>query len=85
MVIERTKTAYGMTEEGRVNFVDMVDGCMTELRFTGKMIFKVLWDLEDAICCTIDYKCILPIILPSIGFQITKSCLLLSEIVPQVI
>ena len=73
MVIHCMLTMYRVMEEGRISFEDMGDGCMTELQFTGKMMFKVLWDLGDAIRCTIDYKCILPIILPSKNFQMLAS------------
>ena len=69
----KTKTTSAMMEERRANsrawVMVVIMSCMTELRFTGKMMFKLLWDLEDAICFTIDYKCMLPttIILPQ-GF-----------------
>lgn len=49
MVIDCMLTIYRVMEEGRMDFEDMGDGCMTELQFTGKMMFKVLWDLGDAI------------------------------------
>ena len=48
MVIERSKSACEMMEESRVKLENKGDGSRTELRFTGKMMFKLLWDLEDA-------------------------------------